>query len=248
MYLVVCSETDVNGIWAYENLLAIGLAPLSLVTLESLASSTTWEHRIGPDGAHLRFELKDGRRFCSSQICGVLNRALFASPNLMAEAVEEDREYANNEIVAFYLSWLHLLRGVINRPSPLGLSGSWQHNSQASLLAGQAGLATSPYRQSVATPMEAGYTSLAPVGATISHHVVLRDRVYSDPYAPPIPQHVANACIEFAVLCKTELMGIDLYGSNGEGLTFAGATPHANLMVGGQPLIHALATYFRSAE
>ena len=248
MYLVLCSDTDVSGIWAYENLVTIGLAPLSLVTLESLASATTWEHRVGLDGAHLKIELKDGRRFCSSQIRGVLNRTLFASPNQMAEAVEEDREYANNEMVAFYLSWLHTLRGVINRPSPLGLSGSWQHNSQSSLLASRAGLHTLPYRQSADTPMEAGYTSLAATGAPITHHVVLRGNVFSDPSIDPLPQPVASACIKFAELCKTELMGIDLFQSNGGTLTFAGATPHANLIAGGLPLIDALAECLRSAE
>ncbi len=248
MYLVVCSETDQAAIWAYETLLTIGLAPLSLVTLESLASTATWEHRIGSGGVHLRIDLKDGRRFCSSQIRGVLNRALFASPNMMAEAVEEDREYANNEIVAFYLSWLHLLPGVINRPSPLGLSGSWRRNSQSSLLAGRAGLATAPYHQSAATPMEAGYASLAPPDSTISHHVVFDRNVYGDPYTAPIPQHVAEACIELAALCKTDLLGIDLYRSDSGPLTFAGVTPHANLIVGGLPLIHALANHLRGAE
>jgi hypothetical protein len=247
MYLVVCSETDLAGIWAYENLLAVGLAPLSLVTLESLASTATWEHRIGSDGAHLKIELKDGRRFCSSQIRGVLNRTLFASPNMMAEAVEQDREYANNEIVAFYLSWLHLLPGVINRPSPLGLAGSWQHNSQSSLLAGRAGLTTSPYHQSAATPMEAGFASLAPPGADITHHIVLRRNVYSDPYAAPLPQDVADACIKFAALCKTDLLGIDLSRSDSGPLTFAGVTPHPNLVIGGLPLINALAACLRSA-
>ena len=248
MYLVLCSDTDVAGIWAYESLMTVGLAPISLVTLERLASATTWEHRIGSDGAHLKIELKDGRCFCSSQIRGVLNRTLFASPNQMAEAVEEDREYANNEMVAFYLGWLHTLCGVINRPSPLGLSGAWQHNSQSSLLASQAGLRTLPYRQSAETPMEAGYTSLAAAGAPITHHVVLRGNVFSDPLIDPLPQQVADACIKFAALCKTDLMGIDLFQSNGGAQTFAGATPHANLIAGGLPLIDALAQCLRSTE
>ena len=45
MWLVLCPSSDVAGRWAFEGLRARGLAPIELVTSESLAYAR-WDHRV----------------------------------------------------------------------------------------------------------------------------------------------------------------------------------------------------------
>ena len=140
MHLVLCSQDDGPALWAYHEMRAAGLDSIDLVTTSALACARAWEHRLDEDGTRLAFELEDGRRFRSSEIEGVLNRLVSAPLEIVEHAVAADREYAVAESGAFYLGWLHGLRGVINRPTPQGLCGAWRHASEWAVLAAKAGL------------------------------------------------------------------------------------------------------------
>ena len=223
--------------WAHARLRDVGLAPLEVVTAASLALAKSWEHRLGADGVQLKVELEDGRVLRSSHIKGVLNRLASSPQYVIDRAVAEDREYAGGELSAFYLSWLNALPGVINRPTPQGLPGSWRHASEWAVLAARAGLITAPYRQSSASHPEDGFLSLAPSGEPVLSVIVLRGKLYGS----AVPSAVGHACRKLAESADTDLLGVDLFDAGNDGLMFAHATPFPDLTLGGEELIKGLA-------
>jgi hypothetical protein len=241
VYLVFCSDTDAPAIWAYQRLRAVGLTPVELITSSSLALAKTWEHRLGPQGIDLKVELVDGRVFYSSNVRGVLNRLVSAPQDVINRAVTEDREYASAELAAFYISWMSALPGVINRPMPEGLSGSWRHRSEWTLLAAHAGLNTLPYRQPSMSSLENGYASLAPSGEAVTSIIVLQGELFG----AKVHFDVGEACRKLAENARTDLLGVDLFNAGNDTLMFAHATPLPDLTVGGNEFIDALARALR---
>jgi hypothetical protein len=153
-----------------------GFTPVELVTTESLAFASAWEHRVGLDGAHFKVALQDNRILCSSRSRGVLNRLSAPSLALVAHAAPTEREYAGCELQAFYLSWLNSLSGVvINRPSPLGLAGAWRHTSEWAVRASRAGPPAPSWRQSAHDATDRGYSPYTPEGSVPAAVIVLRD-------------------------------------------------------------------------
>ena len=245
MWTVLCTSYDHAAIWAWDGLRSRGLNPVELVTAESLAFSPAWEHRVGSDGAHIKIALQDGRVLCSSRIRGVLNRLSAPSADLIAYATPSDREYATCELQAFYLSWLNSLSGVvINRPSPLGLSGGWRHTSEWAIRAARAGLGVAPYRQSARDAADRGYFPLTPEGLAPSGVIVLRDKVFG----AVLPESVNAACIRMARAENLELFGMDLYQAPDGEWMFGHATPTPNLPIGGEALLDYMAELFKTGD
>jgi hypothetical protein len=238
MWLVLCSASDSSGIWVYEGLRQLGVGPIELVLAEHLAIGSRWEHRLQDNATQLRVTLPDGRMLCSSRIKGAINRLLAPAPGIEQQAAISDREYAQAELQAFYLSWLRGLPGVvINRAAAVGLCGPWYHISEWICRASRAGLKTPVYRQPANGTADGGYASLAPEGTTTTSVIAFRGEVYGERPAEP----VARACAKLAQEAQTELLGIELYaGQNGEWI-FASATPCPDLSVGGMPLLRSLA-------
>ena len=245
MWLVLCSSSDPAGLWAYQGLKQLGIAPLELMTAESLAYGSRWEHRLDGSGIHLKITLPDGRVLCSSRIRGALNRLLAPSPEVSQRAVPSDRDYAQAELFAFYLSWLKGLPGVVvNRPTSVGLSGPWYHCSEWVHRASRAGLRTPTYRMSSRDAPNHGYSSLAPADAQTLSLITLRGEVFGG----WVPENIVRACGKLAEEAETEMLGIDLYaGDNGE-WTFATATPSPDLTRAGMPLLQRLAQIFTQGE
>lgn len=238
MWLVLCSSSDNSGLWVYQGLRQLGVGPMELVLSESLASGSRWEHRLDGSATQLRVTLPDGRTLCSSRIRGAINRVVAPAPGIDRQAAVSDREYAQAELHAFYLSWLHGLPGVvINRPGPVGLCGPWYHISEWVSRASRAGLKAPVYRQSAHDAAACGYTSLAPEGATTINLIAFRGEVYGGRVDEP----VARSCARLAQEARTELLGIELYASQNGEWTFSSATPYPSLSVGGMPLLRSLA-------
>src|SRR5437762_118469 len=144
MWLLLCDRGDLPALWAYQGLGARGLA-LELVTTELLRHALGWGHRLGREGTTVRIELADGRTIDSGRIRGVLNRVAFVPPPA-AGTVGPDQAYAQQELHAFWLSWLASLPGpILNPPSPQGLGGPWYDQTEWLMLAARARLATVPY-------------------------------------------------------------------------------------------------------
>src|SRR3984885_3725790 len=179
MWLVLCSSSDPSGLWAYQGLKQLGVAPLELVLAEWLAYGARWEHRLDPTSTHLKIILPDGRALCSSRIRGAINRLLAPPVAQTQRAVESDKEYAQPELQAFYLSWLNGLPGVvINRPTAVGLCGSWYHPSEWAYRASRAGLPVPTYRQTGHDAPEFSYRSLAAAGAQMLRVIAFRGELF----------------------------------------------------------------------
>jgi hypothetical protein len=215
-----------------------GFPALELVTSDELLGARRWEHRLSQDDASIEIELADGRAIHGDAIRGVLNRLLGVSPAQLPGAATADREYASEELYAFFLSWLESLSGrVLNPPSPQGLSGAWLDSSEWLLLAARAGLPTPVYRQGareLSQPSRAGdRRSVLVVG--------------SRALGPPAPPEVVAGCGRLARLAKLAILGLDFRVAAGERWTFVSATPLPALRPGGERLLDLLARALRDA-
>src|SRR5262245_31489441 len=105
MWLVLCRADDLSALWAWKGLKARGVEPLELVTSEGLASGLRWNHRVGRERPSTALDLADGRRIRCHDVRGVLNRIAMAPESPWSFATAADREYAFQEVHAFYASW-----------------------------------------------------------------------------------------------------------------------------------------------
>jgi len=242
MWLILCSSSDPSGLWAYQGLRQLGVNQIELVLAEWLAYGSRWEHRVNGVATHLKITLPDGRVLCSSRIRGVINRLLGPTPGIAQLAADSDKEYAQAELHAFYLSWLYGLPGtVINRPSAVGLCGPWYHASEWIYRASCVGLPTPLYRQSAGDTEDRGFRSLAPEGAAKHNVIAFRGELFGAQSGAQLPQPTVRACTRLANDVGTELLGLELFAAENGDWTFAGATPMPDLSIGGAPLLERLA-------
>jgi hypothetical protein len=240
MWMILSSGNDTSARWAFQSLKTLGVAPLEWVETESLLDTRMWEHRIGADGVSTNIVLPNGRAVAHSEVKGVLNRMTGPPPNQAQLAVAADREYAQTELTAFYLSWLYAMPcRVVNRPTPQGLCGRWAHQSEWVTMAAEAGLPVVPYRQTAEDPPLAGYGSLAPAHGQGVSAVVLGERVFGY----QLPQAFESGCARLAKIAKLDLMGVN-FVQHGGGLAFASATPMPYLETGGMACMQHLAELF----
>jgi hypothetical protein len=247
MWLILCSAHDAQARWAYEGLRARGLAPLELVTAESLAYGLGWEHRIEGDAATARVRLRDGRALSHDGVRGVLNRLTYVPTNHLA--MTPDHDYISQEFTAFFMSWLHALpRPVLNPTTGQGLCGSWRHPSEWVLLAARAGLPAPDYRQSSADAFDEARAerSIFPAGTPLRRAIVVGPRVVGGPDTPPA--EIAEGCLRLAGLAGVPLLGVDFAADGAGEWTFAGASPLPELIPGGEPLLDALADALRGGK
>lgn len=243
MFLVLCSSIDVPAHWAGRGLQALGLEPLSVVTTEVLSSATQWEHRVSSMGECISFTLADGCIISDQSVRGVLNRLVAPAANHLNRTAIADRNYAHQELAAFYLSWLNSLScPVVNQPTPQGLAGRFFHASEWTLLAGQAGLAVMPYRQNGNDLPGIGYKPLAPLNSKPVRVVVFGGQVFG--FA--LPDSVQSGCCELATRSGTALLEIEFYATADHRWTFSSATPVADLTIGGTPLLQSIGRFLQS--
>lgn len=209
------------------------------MTADLLLGARRWEHRLGATGVSIELELVDGRAIHGQRVRGVLNRLIGVSPGHVARSVPADREYASQELHAFFLSWLAGLPGrVLNPPSPQGLSGAWLDSSEWLLLAARAGLPTPAYRS-------AAQGVAQHVGADAARSVIIVGR---QALGPPAPPAVVAGCGRLGRLARTPILGVDFRVVGDERWSFVGATPLPELRRGGERMLDLLAAALRDAE
>lgn len=244
MFAILCSSSDVAALWTYEGLRSMGLRPLSLLTTEMLAASA-WHHRVGNNGSAVSLRLGQDYGISDHTLRGVLNRLMGPPGEIMRQVAPADRDYALQELNAFYLSWLNALScPVLNPATPQGLPGRWFHASELVMLAHHAGLVTPAYRLSGDDPVEAGFRPLAPPNTPVKRIIVLGDEVFG----AHAPAALRKRCCYLAKLCRTPLLGIDFYSTRASQWTFSHATPLPDLQVGGVPLLHALRRHLQKGD
>jgi len=148
MLLVLCESSDISALWAADALRARGLLP-TVLTGSELARARGWRHTIDQAGADFELQLESGITLRRGDIRGVLNRLSFLPGAWMQGIAGPDRDYALQEMLAFYLSWLHSLPPpMLNPPTPQGLCGNMRHPSAWLALGRGAGLPIRTLKQS----------------------------------------------------------------------------------------------------
>jgi len=235
MWLVLCAANDLAALWAARELANVGLRPLEIVTAEALAYNRRFEHRLVAGQPTVNITLMDGRVIEGATVHGTLNRLQTIPFAHLQAANSTDRQYAEQEIFALYLSWLHGLPGVmLNRPTPQGLSGAWRHPSELHRLAALAGLSTARYEQGESLEAPVAYSLTPPTNCTI---IVVQGRS-CDQIIPPV---IAAGCSRLAELTGTGMLGVDFHVTASGEWIFIRATPFPELRVGGRRLITTLA-------
>ncbi len=241
MWLVLCHSTDRPALWAYEQLIEHGLAPVELVTAEVLSCAVRCEHRLTANTQSVDITLADGRRIESAAVRGTLNRIHYPAVQHLSVVAEEEREYAAQELQAFYLGWLYSLPApMLNVPTPQGLSGQWRFPTEWNVLASQAGLVTrSMHVSSREYDIGMFASNMSPENSR-NHHTIFC--VAGDVIGDHVPVEVATACRSLAKASGTALLGLEF--ELGDRWTFLNASVSPNLSLGGQPLIASLVSLF----
>jgi hypothetical protein len=242
----LCEADDVAALWAYQGLQARGLAPLELISAQMLERGVRWEHRLGADGVSITISLTQDRTIRGDAIRGVLNRLVTVPTGWLLKVEAEDRNYATQELAAFFLSWLYALPApVLNRPTPQGLSGSWRRLSEWVWLAARAGLPTPAYRRSSRDYINEGGSQKSFAGSDAVNTVIIIEGHVVSRSAPP---DIIRGCQRLAKLANIALLGVEFVeGSEGH-WTFANAVPLPDLQLGGEVLLDVLAAVLRGVE
>jgi len=240
MWLVLCEAGDLAALWAARGLAERGLRPVEIFTPEALVFSPHIVHRVTTSSAVVEITTADGRFLDSSRVAGTLNRIQTLPTSHFRGASLQDRQYAEQELHALFLSWMTCLPGrTLNPPSPLGLGGAARHPSEWAWLASQVGLSTSGFVQGDSFPPP----PLAPFSRPGGRSVIVVDGIV---VGSQVPETVSSACIALASESRTPLLGIEfLPQASGEWL-FESASPLPDLRRGGPSLLDALAGALQS--
>lgn len=235
MILVLCEETDAPALWAADALQRRGLSP-TVLTGADLACVRGWRHRIGAGGVDISLHFDHGT-LDGRDVRSVLNRLSFVPRAWTGAVGGPDREYAGQEMFAFYLSWLHALpEPKLNPPTPQGLCGNMRHPSAWVALAARAGLPVRPFRgNSVEDPAAAWRMQLDPAASTV--FAVGSTVVGCDALARPY----GAACLRLAKAAGCPLLGMDFARDATGAWRMISASVSPDLMRGGEPLADALA-------
>ncbi|WP_426361824.1 hypothetical protein [Streptomyces sp. E-08] len=263
MWLVLCDAGDRAAHWAAAGLRARGLDPVEVVDGGTLTRTVRSTHRIedpgddekgrggseqtrtaegtpGHERASFELTLPGRRSLASDAVRGVLNRLTHAPLDHLRFASPADTSYAMTEWDALVLSWLQCLAPVtVNRPSPLGLSGTLRSPAEWTVLAAAAGLTVPQLRLTDDTTHEPS-TDRPPTSTLL----VLGDDVYGV-QGGEVPDALAPACLRLARGARADLLGIRLKSDAHvpQGARFAGATLLPDLRIAGAPMLDGLHTY-----
>lgn len=230
--LLLSEPHDASAEWLADGLAAREVA-VEAVTTTELLGAKRWEHRVGCAGVQLEVELGDGRLIESGALHTVINR-IVGIPIELLPVTEEDREYAHQELYAFWLSWLEGLPcRVLNRTTPLGLSGPWLSNAEWAMHASRAGLPTEPLRLDGRPPEPAHHLDDVVVVVVAAGAV----------FGPPGAAGLVEGCRGLAAAAEVEMLEVRLKPSSSSAgeLCFAGATTLPDLRLGSDPLLDHLA-------
>ena len=123
-----------------------GAEGIKLVSAEELALAPYWAHRFEDTRVTTKVRLSDGSSLDSADIGVIFNRLLTLALPQFASANEGDRDYAIQEMNAFFLSWLASLPcPLINAPTSMSLNGPVRSYAEWLLLASKAGLPVRGY-------------------------------------------------------------------------------------------------------
>jgi hypothetical protein len=203
VWLLLCETTDDAALWAAGELQERGLRPFEVLTSADLGPGRRWSHRVASGSVVAEVSVTADRLISSEQVRGVLNRLRAPPAGWVSESVSaDDRDYARQELWAFFASWLAAFDGpVLNRPTPHGLSGRVRDPLEWSVLAARSGLDTAPVALDTSGPQDR--VDLPTTGPSRIVLVVGSRVVGAD-----VPAPVAENCGRLARLAGAGLLGV----------------------------------------
>lgn len=138
----------------------------SLLTCDDL-SAVGWRHYLSSEQASTA--VIGGRVVSVEEISGVFVRWPGVFAQELTQIAAADRNYVAGEMLAFLVSWLSSLRcPVINRPTPLNLTGPAWRLEQWTYAAAQQGIPVRPVHRHIAINSDNGAEDLHPHPATVT--------------------------------------------------------------------------------
>lgn len=229
MRILLHQDHDPSAAWLVDGLRDRG-CELTSVRASSLLRDARWEHRLGAAGPSAQVDPAGGPTLRSGELIAVVNRVPVVGVDGLPVAAG-DREYADQELFALWLSWLAGLPcPVLNRPDPAGLCGVWLTQAQWTARAARAGLPTEPVVLHAASEppgpgLRPDVTAVVACGAA---------------FGPPQARELAAPCGELAADVGADMLEVSFVRS-ARGLRFADASPMPDLRRGGEPLLDHLA-------
>lgn len=152
------SATSLAARWAAHN--------AGLLTCDDL-SVVGWRHYLSSEEASTA--VIGGRVVSVEEISGVFVRWPGVFAQELTQIAAADRNYVAGEMLAFLVSWLSSLRcPVINRPTPLNLTGPAWRLEQWTYAAAQQGIPVRPVHRHITINFDNGAEDLHPNPATVT--------------------------------------------------------------------------------
>jgi hypothetical protein len=230
-WLVLCGVGDRSALWAFQGLRRY-VPHVELVTADVLACSLRWQHRIGGGRTSTAIQLADGRLIAHDTLDGVINRLTSVPSAAFKGASTRDRQYAEEEVLALWSSWLYSLPcAVMNRPSGQYPSPGWFAQSEWVWLAMSAGLLC-PLHVESSRGGDGRHAEASPA------HTVF---VVGDTVAPTsVPGYVRDGSIALAKAAQLSIVSLGFSERADGAWEFQSASAFPDLMLGGDELLRAI--------
>jgi hypothetical protein len=231
MTVILCHSDDAAALWLAASMRQLG-APADIVTLEQLVFSRRLGLRLDNSGDAGGVELSRGRFLRLEAISGLVNRVRYLPTQHFERAAPAERAYAESELSAFVLAWIHGVPGrIINPPLPFDLGRGTFVRPTLLHHAAMAGLPTGGWLAKSDEPARE-----MPAARATHTVVVLDGRLFG----PLLPRRLQDGCRGLASLLGTPLLQVDLQHSALNDWRFLGATGIADFRIGGKALVQAL--------
>jgi hypothetical protein len=176
----------------------------SLLTCEDL-SVAGWRHFLNSESTN--FAVVSGQIVDVADIDAVLIRWPGVFAQELIQIAADDRDYVANEMMAFLVSWLSRLTcPVINKPTPVNLSGPAWRLEQWTRAAAQLGIPVRPARRHVARNAVEKELAVEPAQASVT---VVGDRCFGNVEPSLLEQSRQLARVADASLLKVGFSGPD---------------------------------------
>ncbi|HVO25671.1 MAG TPA: hypothetical protein VMW56_18785 [Candidatus Margulisiibacteriota bacterium] len=228
MLLVLASRSDASAATLVRRWRGHGAR---LLTCEDLSRrGWVWNPDVPDDGSLVLQEECVSLR----SIRGVVSLLPSVAPSELPQIVAEEREYVASEMMAFLVAWLSSLRcRVINRPTPLCLTGPRLHHEQWLREAVRAGLSIHPTSRRVLSFAQRSAAGVGPpsmtdrpcgdtrLAAVLS---VVAGRCVPAPTDQPVDGEIVSGLCRLAAAVRAGLLTASFVDVDGK-LLFAGAAP-----------------------
>ena len=202
-----------------------------LLTCEDLSRcGWTWE----PDAPSRGTLVREGKRVSLVAVRGVVSLLSGVEASELPHIVPEEREYVASEMTAFLLAWLSSLScHVINRPTPLCLTGPRLHREQWLQHASRVGLRiraairrvqSFTQRDDASSSSAMQLDTVANLDGFVVSVPVVAGRCLSSDAGEPLPAEIECGLQRLATTVGAGLLNANLVKVE-DGYVFAGATP-----------------------